>query len=610
MMNAQQSPHSLVLGKTILTCLFLVLVTTSVFWQVRDFEFIYYDDQNYIFENPHIENGLTWTEVVWAFSEGYLNNWHPLTWLSHMIDIELFDLWPGGHHLTNLFLHVLSTVLLFLIFYNMTDSLWRSALVAVFFAIHPLHVQSVAWVSERKDVLSGFFWMLTLLAYFRYVRGPGWLRYLWVLLFFIGGLLSKPMAVTLPFVLLLLDFWPLNRVHADKADRLSLSTIRPLLLEKIPLFILSALSSVITFLVQQQSGAVQSLETVPFAQRLANAVISYGDYILKTLYPEKLALFYPYPRTFPLWRIGAAILILTLISALSIRFIREKPFLMVGWLWFLGTLVPVIGLVQVGGQSMADRYTYIPLIGLFIMIAWSIPAPAAEKKGFRAGIGAVGMVIVMALWTSARIQTRYWKDSRTLFERALQVTSNNAIMHNSLGTALLNDNKINEALYHYREALEIWPEFIDALYNLGVALAKNGNGDEAIRAFIKTLTLDPEYIPAHNNLADALMQKGDLKGAVRHLQFVLERRPNHVEANINMGVALTRLGQVEAAISHYQRAIDNDPSNPEAYNNMGVLFVQKKMPAEARRCFRKALDLRPGYESAINNLRLLEGSKH
>ncbi len=379
--------------RLLIISLFLIIASFMAFWQVTRCDFINYDDDKYLTDNSHVQDGLTVEGITWAFTTGYAANWHPLTWISHMVDVQLFGLQPGWHHLTNLLFHLASTLLLFLVLHRMTKALWQSAFVAALFALHPLHVQSVAWVAERKDVLSTFFWMLTMGTYASYVAKPGLKRYLTLLLCFALGLMAKPMLVTLPFVLLLLDYWPLQRLEQKRPPQEGLSKdksttspvripvqpvghwplIRPLLIEKIPLFALAALSSIVTYLVQHHGGAVQSLETFPPGVRMANAFVSYITYMVKMLWPTNLAVFYPYPTSWPLWQVlGSAALLIT-ITVLVIRGAKKRPYAAVGWFWYVGTLVPVIGVVQVGRQALADRYTYIPLVGLFIIVAWAVP---------------------------------------------------------------------------------------------------------------------------------------------------------------------------------------------------------------------------------------------
>ena len=419
--------------RDILVCLFLVMATLAVYWQVQNFDFVNFHDDDYVYENRHVKEGLTLESVTWAFTTIHAGNWHPLTWLSHMLDSHVYGMNSGRHHLTNLLFHIANTLLMFMVFRKMTDSLWQSGFVAGLFALHPLHVESVAWVSERKDVLSTFFWMLTKWSYIWYVEHPVVRRYILVVLFFALGLMSKPMLVTLPFVLLLLDFYPLNRFQFQQSDGSAnaqqKSIALRLILEKTPLFVLVAMSSAITFYAQKHGGAVASLKVIPLKARVANALVSYANYIGKMVYPSKLTVLYPHPGMLPWWKIAGACFLLVSISFLAIRVVKQSPYFAMGWLWYLGTLVPVIGLVQVGSQSMADRYTYVPLIGIFIIIAWGIPELVAQWRYRKIWLATLATVILTILMAMTWKQVGYWKNSITLFEHTLKVTTNNALPH-------------------------------------------------------------------------------------------------------------------------------------------------------------------------------------
>jgi hypothetical protein len=451
----------------------LTLSTLAVYWQVQGHAFVTYDDYQYVVENPHVRHGLTLRGIAWAFTTGYASNWHPLTWLSHMLDCTLYGLNPMGHHVNSLLLHLANTLLLFWVLRRMTTALWRSAFVAALFALHPLHVESVAWVAERKDLLSTLFWMMTMGAYALYVERPGLGRYLFTLLLFALGLMAKPMLVTLPFVLLLLDYWPLGRRHHPP-----LRLIR----EKLPFFALTAISSMITFSVQKSWGAV--IFTLPLKDRIANALVSYVTYIAKTIWPANLACFYPHPLdTLPLWQVGGSLLLLVSISVFVIRARQRCPYLPVGWFWYLGTLVPVIGLVQVGAQAMADRYTYVPLIGLFLITAWTAAEVGSKGSALRMSLW-VGMLIPF-LAVGSWLQAQSWQTSVTLFEHTLTVTRNNLIAHNNLGnnpnhatshnnlgSVFMQQGRLQEAIAHLSKAVQIDPEMQEARYNLRIALQR------------------------------------------------------------------------------------------------------------------------------------------
>jgi Tfp pilus assembly protein PilF len=469
----------------------LVVVTIAAFEPARLNGFIGFDDDVYVTENTHVLAGITLKSVLWAFTTPYASNWHPLTWLSHMLDCELFGLNPLGHHLTNLLFHIANTLLLFWVLKRMTGAIWQSAFVAAAFALHPQHVESVAWVAERKDLLSGFFWMLTIAAYIRYAERPCVGGYLLVVLAFCLGLMAKPMVVTLPFVLLLLDYWPLERFQWKK--------LCLLVCEKIPLFLLAAVSSLITFVVQQRTGAMVQAENLPSYVRVANALVSYISYITKMIYPTGLAVFYPHPlRSPPLWQPLICLFIMLIVSIAVIYLARR--YLLVGWLWYLGTLVPVIGLVQVGGQAMADRYTYIPLIGIFMMVAWGLPELLSKWRYRRFVFSAASVLVFAILLLCTRRQIRLWQNDFTLFSHAIAVTENNATMHNNLGVAFQAQGKFDEAIAHYRQALKIYPDYANAHNNLALALQSEGRIDEAINHYLCSLRLGPDPTPL-NNLA-------------------------------------------------------------------------------------------------------------
>src|SRR5512139_1612417 len=406
------------MSRSLIICLVLVVITAGVYLQAGDHEFINYDDPLYVTNNPQVKAGLTGKNILWAFSTTRASNWHPLTWLSHMLDVQLFGLNPRGHHLMNVFIHCVNTVLLFLLLTKMTATPWQSLFVAALFALHPLHVESVAWVAERKDVLSGFFWLLTLLLYVRYVNSPGTVRYLLVVASFAAGLMSKPMLVSLPLVMLLLDYWPLKRL-GTQASPVSL------LKEKLPFFLLSLLSALVTMHAQKAGGALKSMDVVPLAMRVENSLVSYATYIVKTVWPQDLALFYPFPLSLALWQVLASCLLLIAVSAGVVLLRKRHPYLLTGWLWFLITLVPVIGLVQVGGQAMADRYTYIPHIGLFVMAAWAVPELLKGMRRRRVVLAGAACVILAILTVVTWRQLGYWRDNITLYERTLSVTQNN-----------------------------------------------------------------------------------------------------------------------------------------------------------------------------------------
>jgi protein O-mannosyl-transferase len=493
---------------TILIAVALVALDLIVYAPVRHFDFVQLDDPAYVTENPQVLKGLTGESVVWALTTGHAANWHPVTWLSHMLDVQLFGVAPGAHHAVNLLLHIVNTLLLFGILLRLTGATWRSAFVAALFGVHPLHVESVAWVAERKDVLSTLFWMLTTWAYVAFARAPRSEAassasrgrrtglYLLALASFSLGLMAKPMLVTLPFVLLLLDWWPLGRWTPGRPlDREAhpVRNIWPLVREKVPLFALAAASSVVTVIAQQRGGAVSTLETNPFGLRLQNAVVAVVAYLRDMLWPAGLTVFYPFPESVPGWQLAVACLVLLAISAAVFRLARREPYLPVGWLWYLGTLVPVAGLVRVGLQARADRYTYVPLIGVFIMMAWGAASVAARVRVLRHGIPVAAAAGVLVCALAAREQVGYWKDNVTLWTRATMLTLHvdQYEAHMSLGTSLGNQGRIDEAGRHFAEAVRLRPQSDAARYSLGLALAKTGRAAEAADEFNEALRLNP-----------------------------------------------------------------------------------------------------------------------
>ncbi|PYJ08234.1 MAG: hypothetical protein DME25_02015, partial [Verrucomicrobia bacterium] len=573
----------------------------------------------------------------WAFTTGHASNWHPLTWLSHALDCQLFGQRAGAHHLVSVVFHAANALLLFVVLRRMTGAVWRSGLVAALFALHPLHVESVAWVSERKDVLSGFFFLLTLWAYAGYVsrvecRGEGGkseipkdsalrvrrssLYYGLALLGFGLGLMSKPMLVTLPFILLLLDYWPLGRVTggecrvssvAASGERqdFKLETVFRLVLEKLPFLALSVISSVVTFNAQQKGGAVSTSLTV--GARVANAVMSYIRYLAKTSWPVKLSVLYPHPGHWPAGQVAGAAVILAAVFVAVLALARRRPYLAVGWLWFFGALVPVIGLVQVGIQSMADRYTYLPGIGLFMMVVWGVGelvlshGPQDDRTfEWATGILAWAAVAVCAVLTE--FQLRNWRDSEALFRHAVQVTKNNYLAYNNLGYYLSGRGKIAEAMENYRKSLEIDPNYEDARNNLGYALAGQKKYAEAIAQYEAALRIRPKHVEVHNNLGNALAEIGKTEEAMQHYRLVLEQKPDHADAHNNLGISLAMQGKVEEAIGHFQAAIRFKPNYASAHSNLGNALAAQHKLDEAIKEYQESLRLKPDDAQAHNNL--------
>ena len=517
-------------------CVCLFVLTWIVFCQTFRYDFVNYDDPRYVYQNTRITSGISVANVAWAFSHIHSENWHPLTTITHMLDCQLHGVNAGWHHLTNVLLHSCAVVLLFVALERMTGALWRSAFVSAVFAVHPLHVESVAWIAERKDVLSAFFFMLTLLAYLRYTRAPSIGRYLTVALVVGLGLMSKPMLVTLPFVLLLLDYWPLERIEAKRAN--TGRRLLQLVFEKIPLITLSAVSSMVTFLAQR--GAIGWTEQLPVPTRISNALVAYVIYIRQMFWPTRLAVFYPHPENrLPALEISLALIVLVGITAIAFIFRRKAPYFVTGWLWYLGMLVPVIGLVQVGWQGHADRYTYLPQIGLYIAVTWAVTDLTHSWRFQRIALGAAAVVVLGALTWSSRLQTSYWRDSETLFTHALAVTSNNDV----------------------------------ALNNLGIIFLEKGQLDDAISKLQAAIDLRPENAPAHDNLAKALLKKGQVAEAMVHYRKFLELEPVNVEARNTLGTALIQQGHLREAIDQWQQALALQPENGNAASNLAWVFA-------------------------------------
>jgi protein O-mannosyl-transferase len=618
-----------------LICLCLALATAAVYLRAGWNDFVNYDDSAYVTENQHVLNGLKWADVVWAFKTGHASNWHPLTWVSHMIDRAAFGPGPAAMHLVSVGFHVVNAVLLFLVLRGMTGAMWRSAAVAALFALHPVHVESVAWVSERKDVLSAFFFLLTIGAYAKSrgkskvqslesevtdenaprstLRAPRF--YALSLLFFALGLLSKPMLVTTPFVLLLIDYWPLGRMRNAEcevrsgesaptlhAPRSTIHALLWLLVEKVPFFALSVASSVVTFVVQQKGGAVSTALT--FGQRIANALVSYVRYLKKMFWPDDLAVLYPHPGHWPLWTVLGCGALLLAVSVLVVTYRRRRPYLVMGWLWFLGTMVPVIGFVQVGIQSMADRYTYLPLIGPFIMVVWGGHDLLTERLGaaWRAAVCTLGAAALAACALLTVRQVGFWKNSETLFRRTVAVTRNNYLAHNNLGFYFAGKGRTTEAMEQYRLALKINPAYEDALNNLGYALAGQRKFAEAIPLYEAALRVRPKHAEVNNNLGNALSELGRVDEAMRHYLITLEQNPEHADAHNNLGIALAMKGKLNEAIEHFHAAIRYKPNYASAHSNLGnALAVQHKLD-EAIKEFQESLRLKPDEAQAHNNL--------
>jgi len=579
----------------------LVVLTLAAYWRAIDCKFLTIDDPIYVTKNPHVQEGLTARSISWAFTTTRSANWHPLTWLSHQTDYALFGRRAWGHHLTALLLHAANVLLLFLVLSSMTGSMWRSAFVAALFALHPLHVESVAWVAERKDVLSAFFWMLTMLAYASYIRAPRVVPYLLMVAAFTLGLMAKPMLVTLPLVLLFLDLWPLSGSRGAGPRHPTPNTQHPFL-EKTPLFALAFASCVVTYVVQQTGGAVRTAEQYPILVRVGNAIVSYVAYIGKMLWPARLSIFYPHPGALPAWLVISCAVLLAGATYGAVRAARTRPYLTVGWLWYVVTLIPVIGLVQVGRQAMADRYTYVPLIGLFIIVAWGVPDLFARVIGSvrvrNVALAAAGAVVVIACAKATWVEVGYWRDPVTIFEHALRSTRGHYAVHYLLADALSDTGKPDEAVSHLEQAIKANPEFAPAYVNLGMIRLQQGRPDQAIDYYEHALRIDPKLGPAHNDLGFVLLQQGRTSEAVSHFQRAIELDPRSAQARYNLGVACDKLGNLPEAASHYEEAARLDPDFPDAHFSLATALTRQQRLSEAARELEEALRLKPDMVEA------------
>jgi tetratricopeptide (TPR) repeat protein len=681
----------------VLICLALAILTVITFWSLKDCGFINFDDNRYVYENAYVQSGLNWNNIRQAFSTEIVEKsgfWHPVTWLSLMLDYQIFGLNPHGYHLINLLFHVMNTILLFLILHRMTKTLWPSAFVAALFAIHPLHVESVAWIAERKDVLSTFFWMLTMGAYSYYVEHPGLRRYFFVLLFFILGLMSKPMLVTLPFVLLLLDYWPLQRfgeitgmnpkasfgnrfesslrgikpsaardnstnasnfiptcrdsfsaslirigvstikpdhkvqtealksVTSDKQKKKSKtkqavketlelkkpadpeykwSLIYPLLWEKVPLFVLAILSSVVTYITVQKVGVVHS-EAFPLSVRIENAFVSYIAYIGKMIWPNNLAVFYPHPMLLVVpWQVLWSVLLLIAITSVVIWMVKRSPYLATGWLWYAGTLVPVSGIVQVGSFAMADRYTYIPLIGLFIMVAWGFPDLLKKWNYQKEMLLILSALSILCLCIITWTQVGYWQNSITLFDHTLKVTDYNWIIHHYRGNEYTLLGNYRQAIEDYDKAIEIKPGYADAYTNRGAAYNGLGNYRQAIEDYDKAIEIKPGYADAYYNRGLAYNGLGNYRQAIEDYDKAIEIKPGYADAYTNRGAAYNGLGNYRQAIENYGKAIEIKPDFAMAYYNRGNSYTHLGNYKQAIEDFGRAIEIKPGYADAYFN---------
>lgn len=585
--------------------LFLITAVLLVYWQVQYFDFVGFDDELYVTKNRQVQAGLTYRGFLWAFATTQAANWHPLTWLSHMLDSHLYGLNPAGHHWTNLLFHMANSLILFYLFQKITGATWRSAVVAGLFALHPLHVESVAWVAERKDVLSTFFGFLSIAAYSRYTGTKRLLDYLLCMLLLGLGLMAKPMLVTFPFLFLLLDFWPLNRFqgegNAEQQPGLGSGSggrrILPLVVEKIPLLVPVFLSCITTIMAQSSKGAVQTLQYFPFHVRIANALVAYATYIAKAFWPRRLSVYYPHPGNLPpLWKVFGAVLLVAGLTALSIRMLKKYPYVAVGWFWFLGTLVPVIGLVQVGTQAMADRYTYIPLTGIFIVLSWGA-RDLLSKRHWAKPVFIAGSCIILALLSlETRIQAGHWKNGVTLFEHAVRLNPRNSLGHNNLAAALHAGGSTDRAVFHFKEALKIAPEDIVARTNLAVILYEQGKFEEVGRHLREVLRLDSEYTAARYHLGILAWKRKNAREALYHFARLIRTDPGFGKAYYQIGVVLAQQGNLEKARAFLSRAVQIDPGNIQARKQLEYIREIKKLSESGRSDINKSL-LSPQMDS-------------
>jgi protein O-mannosyl-transferase len=621
-------------------CLLLALATLAIYFPVRNYGFVDYDDSDYFFANPRVLTGLSWPNIQWAFTSAEAANWHPLTWLSLMLDASLFGSGAAAPHLTNVLLHAANSILVFLLFLRLTGAIWRSAALAVLFAVHPLHVESVAWISERKDVLSTFFGLLALLCYARYVElaenralvdqshnsppheemsaAPGKANsqstirhspvfYALSLFFFACGLMSKPMLVTLPCVLLLLDFWPLQRF-----TRLTLlpgvalaKTGQRIVVEKVPFFLLTAAASAVTYIVQRNGFAVVPLSMIPIDARIGNAFVSYARYIGKILYPTGLAAIYPYPGYWPGVIVFLAIVLFVGISGAAFAMWKRYPWLLTGWFWFAGMLVPVIGLVQVGEQAMADRYAYMPMIGVLVIVIWGVGEFCRVWRPPRAVILSLSVILFAGLALRARDQVRTWKDDESLFGHTLAVTKNNYIAELDMGFWYSKTGNPKQALEHYSAARKMAPDDPTALYNVGNAFARLGDWPGAIANYRHALQILPNQPDVMDNLGFALAQTKQLPEAISYFEAALKQDPDFADAQNNLGSALFMQGNYTEAAKAFYGAVKNSPYNPEFVANLGDTLARLGKKAAAAECYQQALQLKPDNQSVRNKLQAL-----
>ncbi len=593
----------------------LVILTMAVFWQVTDFEFVQFDDGVYVANNTRLWDGFSWDDVGWAFSTTYFGNWHPLVWLSYMADAWVFGKNPGGFHLTNIVLHTANVVLLFVFLSRTTGAVGKSAFVAAVFAVHPLHVESVAWVSSRKDVLSTLFGIVALICYCEYSRSrrPKW--YLATLMTFICSLMSKQMLVTLPFVMLLMDAWPLNRLRAEPA--VIPRSRKCLILEKSPFFVITAMMCVVAYFGQQSGGGTQMIAEVPLGPRILNAVLAYGLYLARTIWPWNLAVFYPHPgEALSMPAVAISAMAILAISLATVKLYRRHPYVLVGWLWFLGTLIPVIGLVQIGRQQLADRYMYFPMIGILMAVTWLAAEWPRRRIWKEILLPKLACVLVAVLAIAGWLQTGYWKDSETLFTRAIDVTENNSLMHFNLGRTLHENRQSNAAIAHYRRAIEIDPNYAKPHSSWAVALAEQKIFVEARKHFQRAVELEPRMLAAHTGLGNIELALRNYDAAVKHFHDAIAINSRHANAHYNLGLALHQQENYDKALAEFdlaaRLAVDNRQfltKLVKELNDVGKIRLKQGDATAAAAHFRNArqLKLSPHFSKAREKFKRATG---
>lgn len=636
-------------GKFWLAALLLAVATIVVYAPVRHHEFIDFDDGLYVYDNKQVQEGLSFDAIQWAFSLVKENNtyWHPVAWLSHMLDCQLFGLNPGAHHLSNLFFHLLNVLLLFLALLRMTGALWNSAFVAALFALHPVNVDSVAWIAERKNLLSTTFWMLTMLTYAHYAARPSVLRYGGVTAVFTIGLMTKPMLVTLPCALLLLDFWPLGRFRWFRNGRNSsfaeTSTPR-LILEKIPLLALSFGAMALSFISLQKNSQILNEIVHPMGLRIANALVSYWHYLWKMVWPANLAVFYPFPKEIPLWQPVTAGIALIAATGLVIAYSRKKPYLATGWFWYLGTLTPVIGIIQGGlWPQIADRWAYVPYVGVFILIAWFAEDLAARQKWRRRILTASAIAILVVFSTLTTLQLKHWQTTESLFQHALHVTEQNFLAHLQIGHVLKNQKKPAEAIREYKKSLDIIPDYakahealgdayialksyekaifhyhkallrapaeIDLYYKIGNSYTNTGQYVQALHYYQDIITFAPDDPKAYNNMGAVELCLGNLENARQNFINAIAIQPDYAEAVYNLGLAASKAGNTDEAVVHFQRAVALNPNYGDAHNSLAQIFFEAGNLDQARVHFNHVARITPDDPTAHYNLGVISYSK-